>query len=457
MTRTPFPSIDPVRPRPASRRGSGTSRSAPVAVVVLLLASCAPQPEADNTATLGADETTIALPKLLRAVDRSELRLSITLNGETRVLGPAGRGAGEVWRTAGWVVKPGTSIDLSLRWSENFGENGTSDPSVQPDVEGRLTLATFEQVLPAINSSGTRAISNAEYVIDAHDDDGDEVSNLIERCAGSDPYRRESVPDPAHRCLSDAPPPRAVAVDIARIDPGAGPVIDGFYDKGPSGTFEDSIWSEADFRDANGERLSINQLMIDQGDGPRVMEPWYRWLALHDGVELYIFVEGKPEFAEGTDDVKVLLYGDSTELRLDDTLNLFIDGNNSKGASYDGVDDWHILLALTDSGGSNSEMRRMAAGPYSAGVPDGLRFRTCITCETGQHTWEIAVPLASLGIDIDRPFGIELQIDEDNDGGDRDARFGWAHPARDGEDRDLTRLQPRYMGTGNLKQGTDPS
>ncbi|WP_420450183.1 sugar-binding protein, partial [Ilumatobacter sp.] len=144
---------------------------------------------------------------------------------------------------------------------------------------------------------------------------------------------------------------------------------------------------------------------------------------------------------------------DSGPLWQDDNLNLFIDGDASGGTSYDGVNDFHVFLALGDgSGGPNTDSGRVEAGPNSVGVPAGLRMAACFCNPVA--AWEISVPLDSVGIRADRTFGIELQIDEDNDGGGRDARFGWSNPSAadaggDGSS-DFAFLEPRYFGIARL-------
>lgn len=75
----------------------------------------------------------------------------------------------------------------------------------------------------------------------------------------------------------------------------------------------------------------------------------YQWAAMHDDTYLYLMVFGEQVGAE--------LLSDSGFFYDDDNLNIFIDGDNSKSSSYDGVNDYHILIPLLESDGSGNHHR----------------------------------------------------------------------------------------------------
>jgi len=420
----------------------------PTLLAGILLTACTsePIPSAPSADPLDGSGTAIEFPVQLRSLDPETLRLDVTLNDESFELTGAGRTEGVPWIVS-WQVEPDVPIAVSLSWSV-------------PTARGNLVVATFgPSTLPAVNGNAEISVQISDYSIEIYDDDNDGFSNLHERCAASDPFDSESIPDGStvgatdgatgdpngveDDCNSDGSASREIDVEVPFTE--VLPVIDGRYDGNPGDFAEGSPrpWDRSIFDDVDGNQLRIDVPMIDRNSGPWNDTAGYRWFALHDDVNLYVFVLAKPVEAP-------LNYDSSTDLWQDDNLNLFIDGNNSKGDSYDGVDDWHVFLALSDGGGPNTETQRIEAGPESRGIPEGLRFETCI-CTEGRHTWEIAVPLASIGVETGRPFGIELQIDEDNDGGARDARFGWRHPPRDNADVDLTYLRPRLTGTAVLR------
>jgi len=41
----------------------------------------------------------------------------------------------------------------------------------------------------------------------------------------------------------------------------------------------------------------------------------------------------------------------------------------------------------------------------------------------------VKIDLASAGITVGKPFGLDIQLNEDDNGGVADARFGWAEPS----------------------------
>ena len=383
-------------------------------LATVALAGCAEGPPAGDgddapaAGGSGAPEA-LAVPFVTRAIDRDALRLSGIIDGARFEIGPRPENA---WRVA-WEVAPGIPVSVQLRWYEDTGDGGTG-----------LTLAEYDAVL-TFETNGPWEIENADYRFE--DLDGDGFTNVEERCFGTDPFVAGSAPGPDDECADGPTGPVAIDVEILFVT--EAPVIDGLYE---------SAWDSAAFDGTAGE-LAVDALMIDVGVGPLERRPGYKWGAMHDDENLYVYVEGKA--------VGAPIHGDSAALWQDDNLNLFFDGDGSAGSSYDGVDDWHVFIPLLDADG-NANAQRITSGPSSAGVPAGLRFQACV-CTSGRHVWEVAIPIASLGIDYDG-FGIEVQIDEDNDGGGRDARFGWAHPARQGEDVDFTYLNPSYMGRARL-------
>ncbi len=88
-------------------------------------------------------------------------------------------------------------------------------------------------------------------------------------------------------------------------------------------------------------------------------------------------------------------------------------------------------------------------GPNSASLPP-IEFGTCL-CTDGPLTWEVKLPLAEFGIRKDTLFGLEVQLNLDNDGGARDAKWGWFHPSREEQNVDNTFQNPSFMGTAVIR------
>ncbi len=319
-------------------------------------------------------------------------------------------------------VNQGETLAIEINWFE------TLDNTEACDGNG-LLLAIYSQTTAPIESNSTINLDVDEYQIDGIallDADSDGTANLAERQAGTDPF------------VSDVPttPSGAIDVRIGFVDPDDAPIIDGLYD--------DIYNDRAQFNDDRGEPLAIDNLMVDQGvsairsDGATDL----RWLATYDDTWLYVFVLG--EIFETATPVR-----DSTAVFQDDSLDIFIDGNNSKGTSYDGIDDRHFLIPLiTNPTDLSSNSTVFEAGPNSAPLPS-FEFFTCL-CTSDRHTWEVRIPLAEFGIAPGSPFGLEVQLNLDNDGGARDEKWGWIHPSRVNVDNDQTFRNPSFMGTAVL-------
>lgn len=378
----------------------------------LLLVSACSEPTSvtvdSGTGSLPQQGTfTLSLPGHLssvRAINLDALYAEVTIDGR---LSTVKQGTPI---TTTFSVTGGETLDLQVQWFE------------EQQNEAPLLLTSWSRS-QRVTEDITINVASTDYTStgaqgSVFDVDGDGFSNLEELRADSDPYNTASTP----LVRPD--------VRIQWVNPVEVPVIDGLYD---------SIWDRAQFSDVDGEQLSIDNLMINQGAVRPDGDTEFRWFAMHDDSNLYVFVLGE-DVDTGTP------IRDSTAIWQDDAVNLYIDGNNSKGSSYDGVDDWQLmvpLLASPENPVGNSTV--FTFGENSA-TGAGFEFASCL-CSSGQHTWEFKLPLSAFNIQKDVPFGFEVQIDEDNDGGARDARWGWFHPSRTNEDIDFTWTTPSYMGT----------
>jgi len=150
-------------------------------------------------------------------------------------------------------------------------------------------------------------------------------------------------------------------------------------------------------------------------DGARPGE----WFATHDNENLYLRYVVRNEF-NSSDNIQV--FRDSSDARDDDSIDIYIDGDNSKATSYDGVDDFHVTVAILDDSSQSQN------GPNSAGSLE-LTFGSTITESRRSLSWyEVQIDLESAGIVVGRPFGFEIQLNEDDNGGARDAKYGWFEP-----------------------------
>lgn len=240
---------------------------------------------------------------------------------------------------------------------------------------------------------------------------------------------------------------------IPRITDNQAPAIDG---AGVTLNNQDNLtgeWASAVQFDNAGERLWVDNLMIDAGttgtdgdDGDKHR----RWAAMHDGEYLYVLVL--------SDDIG-RRNADSEEPWQDDAVELFIDGNNSKLSSWGDNDDFHVLIPLLklNTTQANNELNgRSALGPGSTDIALGIEFSTgpgigpdgIRIARWEQDVYEIAIPIDNAGITIGSDFGFEIQIDDDDNGDTRDSKWGWFHPSRQNNtNTDLTFQNPSIMGT----------
>jgi len=145
----------------------------------------------------------------------------------------------------------------------------------------------------------------------------------------------------------------------------------------------------------------------------RTVSDWsdarFNFWAIWNSANLYIFVKA-------WDDTRVLTAssGNSWE---SDGIELFFDGNNSKGSAYDGADDNHLIIERKDTA--------------SGDIDSTLLFDRNIIYFANQETaygWnlELSIPLNALCINpsTGTKFGFELQMN-DNDGAGRDVIRRW--------------------------------
>ncbi len=246
-------------------------------------------------------------------------------------------------------------------------------------------------------------------------------------------------------------------VRIPRTDTLNAPKIDGqTIDYLPGSLLLAGEWRFAAQFDSVGKTLGVNQFMFGEPDSDR--RSFHHWAAMHDGVYLYLLVI--------SDDAGIH-FQDTNESRKpwkDDSIELFIDGNHSLLSEYDGVDDFHMTVNLLSSpeviNSSFINSPLITQSDASATLPSDLLFSTGpqqgpLGVDTGRgrkDIYEFRIKLSELNIVVDAPFGIEIQINDDDNGGTRDAKWGWNHPQGNDSANDLTWQNPSTMGTAVLLQ-----
>ena len=447
-------------PRPGAPAGRGPRSPRRAAATLLagaaLASACggADVPPATGTLAFGVPGPVLSA----RDVDRSALGLDATIDGE-----PV-----EVERTAtGWTVRTnvpeGEAVAVEVRWFETI------------DGE-KVVLAAWSRELEPLRAARTIEVRADELDTASFDDDGDEVSNLAELQAGSDPLAAETsavdAPDDASAAdqvevgppdgapdgapdevPGDAPDESPIEPLVTGPAPGEDPALDvriPFVDPEAAGSividgiFED-VWTGAIFETVDGERLWLNRLLLiddDNAHDPTLQDgvPEYFWFALHDGAYLYLFVQS--EYAENGPQTP---YRDSPPGPWfdDDAVSVLIDANRSREESLQG-DDVYFAYPLVELDGE--ERRPLYDLPLALPAPPGLEYAAC-ACIGYRSGWEMKIPLAEVALVPGQEFGLELQIHEDLDGGDRDALYGWAGPPIGNQDEDFGFESPALLGT----------
>ena len=439
------------------------SAAASLLVPVLLLGGCGEVPSAPPVPSTPPSALGLSPPPALasaRAVDRTRLRPIVTLDDGRRV--DMDRLGAELW-SGTIVLVPGRTYTLFVVWIETIGER-------------ELRLAAFERTVTVEDPSEQIVIEESDYRFD-FDLDTDGATNLAEREAGTDPFRPPSDAGEPPAPIDDPSIPSDVAADDPGGDGGDGggggddgdddpdprfptaaeitaevlvpriaredaPTIDGrgvalAADGGYAGE-----WAAATRLDASGDPLVIDNLMVDGGTDETDGEVRRRWAAAHDGEYLYVLVTVD-------DDER---FRDSDELWHDDSLELYLDGNGSASAIHDDDDVQRSLPMVAPGEPDVGVGEGIVPGFFLSQAPVEIDFRTGPGLgPDGRDVYELRVGLASANIEPGRPFGLELQVNDDDGGGTREGKWGWAHPPRGNEDVDLTFFDPSYMGTALLE------
>ncbi len=203
------------------------------------------------------------------------------------------------------------------------------------------------------------------------------------------------------------------------------------------GAYAASEWTDAVSADSRGNFLWIDHLMIDRLDifEDQGFDVTHRWRAMHDESFIYILVmvHNEPFFER---------HDDSAAIWHDDGIELFFDVGNESSTTYDS-NDFQVLLRY-DYTNPNAVVR----GANSA---NGLWVSYCsnLGLETPQTEityYEAKIRLSSIGLEPGQPFAMDVQINDDDVGGDRDAKWSWFAPSG----QDETWNNPSQLGQAIL-------
>ncbi len=137
------------------------------------------------------------------------------------------------------------------------------------------------------------------------------------------------------------------------------------------------------------------------------------------------------------------LFDDSGPFRRyeDDSVEIFIDGNNNKGGTYDGVNDYQFRFAPT-SGGDEILLVKGPANYQRINVNGSIEY------VTGGYVLTAVIPLDEVGITNAQPFGLNIEVNDDDDGLGRDGKYSWIGS----EGQDVSFRNPSAFGTAQVPE-----
>jgi len=138
------------------------------------------------------------------------------------------------------------------------------------------------------------------------------------------------------------------------------------------------------------------------------------WRALWDSTRLYILVDVNDDE----------LVADSTGANpcantyQDDSVEVYVDADNSKGTTYDGVNDFHYSFRWNSPG-------VVCTGPFSKPDTTGVEFSSAAKTNPTGYICEISMPWSTLGTtpELGDIIGLIVAVSDDDDGGARDVQF----------------------------------
>jgi hypothetical protein len=157
------------------------------------------------------------------------------------------------------------------------------------------------------------------------------------------------------------------------------------------------------------------------------------WKALWDNTNLYFIVEV-------TDDVKKNDSG--TTWNDDDAVEILIDADNSKSTTY-GANDFQFVFRYNDA-----TIREMKHNATTGIVKSSVDI-------TGGYRLEVKIPWTTLSVTAaqDNLIGLDVQVNDDDDGGTRDGKKAW-YATNDNTWQNPSLLATAQLSSSTLKSGS---
>ena len=183
------------------------------------------------------------------------------------------------------------------------------------------------------------------------------------------------------------------------------------------GIFSWSEWRNAVRCDNKGNFLGVSHILEDvNGDEVSNNNSWSssHWRAMHDGTYLYILVavENEPFFER---------VSDSADAWQDDSVEIYLDTGNERNTTYDS-NDFQKVYTFDGSSATGSSSASRVRTTFSTSRDTDLSI-------ANTSYYEIRIEMSSVNLPIAAKFGFDVQINDDDDNGNRDTKWAWFAPS----------------------------
>lgn len=247
-----------------------------------------------------------------------------------------------------------------------------------PVEDGETTTQFYRVYVDGTERSATRS---EILTLSGTPGESYDVSVTAVDAVGNESARSETV---THRMEGEL----RVDAEISTAD--AAPEIDGDVD---------DAWTSVESR-------SLENVLI--GDVESEEDLGATWRAQWDDDAFYVLVDV-------TDDDRS---NDSDAQYNDDSVEVFVDADNSKGDEYDGTNDFQFSFPW-----DGEEIR----GQFPSGANPNQTVTWDQTDTDAGYRMEISLPWSLLGVDpVDgHAMGFDVHVNDDDGGGGRDAKIAW--------------------------------
>ena len=180
-------------------------------------------------------------------------------------------------------------------------------------------------------------------------------------------------------------------------------------------------WGKAADNDSYGNYLALENLLIDNtgscsDDNYYCYNNYMHFQMLHDGEYLYVKIAVEGEQLENW-------FNDSTDAWQDDSVELYFDVGYDRLDAY-GDNDYERIFRFRDTVADPTVDGFYSASGMQTDFVTSYRHENDST-DVYQQLYEIRVKLSSIGLAPGETFGLEIAANDDDDGGDRDYKWGW--------------------------------